>query len=97
MKKRVLAILLALAMVAALLPVAALADDKGFTASNPFTSVEEYRKAIGTTSDEWEEKSSYAKYSGKNVYLMINGQILLRPIFSICQPCSFGKSLLNFI
>ena len=50
MKKSILALLLAVLMVASLLPAAAMADEPdgtiGTVASNPFTTVAAYNKAI---------------------------------------------------
>ncbi len=64
MKKSILALLLAVLMVASLLPAAALADGEGAVESgNSFTTVEDYNTAVvGGDLD------------GKDVYLTISGQ-----------------------
>ena len=67
MKKSILALLLAVLMVASLLPAAAMADEPdgtiGTVASNPFTTVAAYNKAIAD-----------GGWDGKDIYLKINGQ-----------------------
>ena len=63
MKKSILALLLAVLMVASLLPAAALADGPDGTVNNPFTTVDAYNKAIADGS-----------WNGNDIYLKINGQ-----------------------
>ena len=70
MKKRMLAVLLALAMAAALLPAVALANDTGSgTAADPFTTVKAYNNAIYSSSS----KTWNLNWCGKDIYLIING------------------------
>ena len=63
MKKSILALLLAVLMVASLLPAAAMADGPDGTVNNPFTTVDAYKTAIADGS-----------WNGKDIYLKIDGQ-----------------------
>ncbi len=63
MKKSILALLLAVLMVASLLPAAAMADGPDGTVNNPFTTVAAYKTAIADGS-----------WNGKDIYLKIDGQ-----------------------
>ena len=64
MKKSILALLLAVLMVASLLPAAAMADGPDGTVNNPFTTVAEYNNAVKDV-DTWD---------GEDIYLTIENE-----------------------
>ena len=67
MKKSVLALLLAVLMSVCLLTIGASADEpvQGSTASNPFTTVEQYNTAVTQNQSDWD---------GEDIYLTITEQ-----------------------
>lgn len=82
MKKSILALLLAVLMVVSLLPATALADGEDGTVNNPFTSVDDYNKAIAN--GEWDGKDIYltikdGNFDTSNPFNLTNVQSRVNP------------------
>ena len=103
MKKSILALLLAVLMVASLLPAAALADEPdgtiGTVASNPFTTVAAYNEAIA--GEGWDGKDIYLTIENETfdagAFNLTNVQSRVKPpkLHLTLKKCTFNGNTAN--
>ena len=100
MKKSILALLLAVLMVASLLPAAALADGPDGTVNNPFTTVAEYNNAVKDV-DTWDGEDIYLTIEnetfGAGAFNLTNVQSRVNPpkLHLTLKKCTFNGNTAN--
>ena len=100
MKKSILALLLAVLMVASLLPAAAMADGPDGTVNNPFTTVAEYNNAVKDV-DTWDGEDIYLTIEnetfGAGAFNLTNVQSRVNPpkLHLTLKKCTFNGNTAN--
>ena len=100
MKKSILALLLAVLMVASLLPAAAMADGPDGTVNNPFTTVAEYNNAVKDV-DTWDGEDIYLTIEnetfGAGSFNLTNVQSRVNPpkLHLTLKKCTFNGNTAN--